>query len=182
MSLIIGVPQSTEKELTLQCEKIFKRAKDIHLLKDEGCDPLKMVEETSEKRLNELLNKNINVAEEKYLTDIESIEKFYPIINTIRELFPDNQIINTGHFLYPKNGFMGWHTNSNEPYYRVYLTYTEEGNKSFFRYMDWDTKKIITSWDQKGLTIRKFKTYEECPLWHCVGSETNRLSLGYELV
>ena len=81
----------------------------------------------------------------------------------------------SGYFWYPCNSWCGWHTNSNKEGKRIYLTYTQEDNKSFFRYRDINTNKIITNWEKVGWQINKF----EVPMWHCVGSYTNRFSIGF---
>lgn len=86
----------------------------------------------------------------------------------------------SGRIWYPENGFMGWHTNSNNRGHRLYCTYAKENEKSFFRYRDPDTENIVTSYDKKGWNFRVFKICEK-PLWHSVYSATDRISLGYAL-
>ena len=86
----------------------------------------------------------------------------------------------SGRIWYPVNGYMGWHTNSNNMGYRIYCTYAREEGKSFFRYRDPYSKEIITSYDKQGWNFRMFKiSYDH--LWHCIYSETDRLSIGYSL-
>ena len=47
---------------------------------------------------------------------------------TVTEILVNDKIIEqSGHFLYPKNGCMGWHTNSNVTVLRCYTTYSENG-------------------------------------------------------
>lgn len=84
----------------------------------------------------------------------------------------------SGHFWYPRGGFMGWHTNLRKPGWRMYINYAEEENKSFLRYRDPDTQKIVTAWD-KIWNFRLFKITPLKPFWHAVYSDTNRFSLGY---
>jgi hypothetical protein len=79
---------------------------------------------------------------------------------------------------YPSNGYMGWHTNSKAKGWRLYCSHAREDNKSFFRYQDPKSGEIITSWDKKGWKFRLF-LINEIDLWHCVYSETDRISLGY---
>jgi hypothetical protein len=86
----------------------------------------------------------------------------------------------SGRIWYPRNGFMGWHTNSNNQGYRLYCTYARESDKSFFRYCDPITNEIVTSWDRQGWNFRIFRIDEKL-LWHCVYSETDRFSIGYSL-
>jgi hypothetical protein len=87
----------------------------------------------------------------------------------------------SGFFWYPCDGFCGWHTNNNAEGERIYFAWAAEDNKSFFRYQDPETKEIITDWDKKGWQYRKFNVSREKPFWHCVGSKTNRISIGLRL-
>ena len=102
------------------------------------------------------------------------------MLKLVKSYYPDCQVKCSGHFHYPKTGFMGWHTNHDNPHERVYIAYASEDNKSFFRY--YENKRIITDYDNKGITVRKFKVTGERPyFWHCVGSECDRISFGYTL-
>lgn len=87
----------------------------------------------------------------------------------------------SGFFWYPPNGFCGWHTNNNCEGERIYFAWAPEDNKSFFRYRDPDTGEIITDWDKKGWQHRKFIVARDKPFWHCVGSMTNRISIGLRI-
>ena len=87
----------------------------------------------------------------------------------------------SGHFWYPPGGYMGWHTNSEAPGWRLYITHTDEPEKSFFRYRHPDTEQIITSMDSEW-DVRMFFVSHDRPLWHTVYSDTNRFSLGYILL
>lgn len=87
-------------------------------------------------------------------------------------------ITQSGFFMYKPGSYMGWHTNINDPGVRVYITYSSTGD-SFFRYMS--DGKIHTSYDEPGITIRKFNTEEKNPLWHCVGSNCLRISIGFKV-
>jgi hypothetical protein len=84
----------------------------------------------------------------------------------------------SGHFWYPPGAYMGWHTNSRAPGWRLYISYAEEPGKSFFRYRDPDTHHIVTSWDERW-NVRLFEVRADRPLWHAVNSDTHRFSLGY---
>ena len=88
--------------------------------------------------------------------------------------------MSSGHFWYPKGSYMGWHTNSRAPGWRIYINFAEEPDKSFFRYRDPETGEIITSWDNQW-NLRVFRITARKPIWHCVHSDTNRFSLGYML-
>ncbi len=85
----------------------------------------------------------------------------------------------SGFFWYPYGGYCGWHTNNGVEGRRTYYSWAMEPNKSFFRYQDPDTKEIITKWDKKGVNIHTFNVSLDKPYWHCVGSYTNRISIGF---
>lgn len=87
----------------------------------------------------------------------------------------------SGHFWYPPGGYMGWHTNSESPGWRLYISHTDEAEKSYFRYRHPETEQIITTMDNEW-DVRLFYVSNDRPLWHTVYSDTNRFSLGYRLV
>ena len=102
------------------------------------------------------------------------------LINVVKNFYPGYEVKSSGDFHYPKTGYMGWHTNHDNPLERVYITYATEERKSFFRYIE--NGKMITDYDNKGITVRQFKVTDKPPyFWHCVGSECDRLSFGYTL-
>lgn len=86
-----------------------------------------------------------------------------------------------GHFWYPPTSYMGWHTNSNAPGWRMYVTYCDEAGKSYFRYRDPRTHEIVTSHDRTW-TVRLFKVSADDLMWHSIYSDTNRYSFGYRIV
>ena len=101
----------------------------------------------------------------------------------LQKKFPSSSILLSGNFLYPKNGYMGWHTNADTPYLRCYITYSENGD-SYFKYRNPNTKEIIIDTDNIGWTMRYFvisNKIEEL-FWHCVYSNTNRISIGYRII
>jgi hypothetical protein len=100
----------------------------------------------------------------------------------IKKLFDSRRLVisNSGHFLYPPGGFMGWHTNWEAPGWRLYVNYAEEPGKSFLRYRDPQTGEVITSWD-KEWNFRLFKIDPDELFWHAVYSETNRYSFGFRI-
>jgi len=92
------------------------------------------------------------------------------------------KVIATGHYWYPYGGYCGWHSNSNDNGERIYLVWAQEADKSFLRYQDPDSKEIITNWDQQGWQFNRFQIPVTPLLWHCVGSYTNRVSLGFKVL
>jgi len=88
------------------------------------------------------------------------------------------RVESSGHFWYPAGSYMAWHTNSKVPGWRMYINYAEEADKSYFRYKDPDSAKIVTLNDSNW-NLRLFRITDERPVWHTVYSNTNRFSLGY---
>lgn len=86
----------------------------------------------------------------------------------------------SGRTWYPDNGYMGWHTNSDNKGFRLYCSFVREPGKSFFRFRHPKTKEIVTSWDKDGWNFRLFRIDDDL-LWHSVYSETDRFSIGYAL-
>jgi hypothetical protein len=87
----------------------------------------------------------------------------------------------SGHFWYPPGSHMAWHTNNKAPGWRVYLTHAKEPGRSFFRYRDPLTGKIVTTMDNRW-DLRVFRVDPAQSLWHAVYSETDRFSFGYAIV
>jgi len=87
-------------------------------------------------------------------------------------------VASSGQFWYPPGGYMSWHTNSEAPGWRLYITRADEPGRSFFRYREPDTGRVVTSYDG-DLDFRLFRIDPGIPLWHAVYSETNRFSFGF---
>ena len=64
----------------------------------------------------------------------------------------------------------------------IFITYTEEENKSYISYYDDEEKEEVRSYDKKGFTLRAFKI-EEAPVFlrHAIFCQTKRWSLGFRL-
>jgi hypothetical protein len=99
----------------------------------------------------------------------------FPYVSELIKKELNKKVILSGRTWYPKNGYMGWHTNSNNKGFRLYCSYVAEANKSFFRYFE--NGEIVTSWDKEGWNFRIFNVNHL--FWHCVYSETDRFSIGY---
>ena len=91
------------------------------------------------------------------------------------------RLFQSGRNWYPPRGFMGWHTNANVQGFRLYCSHAAVSGASYFRFQDPNSEAIVTSWDEAGWNFRCFRTDLE-PLWHCVYSETDRISFGYGLM
>jgi hypothetical protein len=112
---------------------------------------------------------------------------FYQEMDTMVEIlqkeYPNNIIKKSGGFWYKPDYYMGWHNNNTKKGARLYLTYSDENGKSFFRYRDNNTGNVITTYDQKGWTIRMFDVSERPNdfYWHSVYSKCNRFSFGFNI-
>lgn len=76
---------------------------------------------------------------------------------------------------YPPNGGMDWHTNSNSPGIRIYVSWSENGNSGMMWYKDGE---LIMDQDNVGLNIRQFTV----PCWHKIWSKCYRLSIGFKII
>jgi hypothetical protein len=106
------------------------------------------------------------------------------VARKVKELFRSPHAVwvdRIGHFWYPPGSYMGWHTNSNAPGWRMYVTHCDEPGKSFFRYRDPRSHEIVTSYDRRW-TVRLFKVSAADLMWHSIYSDTNRYSFGYRIV
>lgn len=100
----------------------------------------------------------------------------------VEKAYPEYTVNVSGHFYYPTNGFMGWHTNSDVPCKHLYITVALGEGLSFFKYRD-NSGVIVTDYDNEGINFREFDTTAVEPLfWHCVYSERDRVSFGYRLL
>ncbi len=134
----------------------------------------------SEESLFSLLDYEVAKGRESNLSKVSVDKPAKEIEKLMKELFPELNIACSGTFFYPNSGYMSWHTNQDMPTDRVYITYSSEQGKSFFRY--YKDGKIFTDYDDKGLTVRRFTATGTKPyFWHCVGSSCDRVSIGFQL-
>lgn len=125
------------------------------------------------------LHKNVINLEFLKLGNQYVVDKFIP---ELTKIYPNMNIEKSGYNYYPNTGYMSWHTNHDHPCRRVYINYSSESKKSFFRYYNRIDKTFITDYDDEGITIREFLIPNERPyFWHCVGSECDRISFGFRI-
>lgn len=143
--------------------------------------PESLIEILQEKKQIDVATEDCNLIKYECKDNKNQMVSF--IQNEILSFFKNNYLaITSGKIWYPRNGYMGWHTNSNAEGLRLYCSYAHESDKSFFRFFNSKSKEVITSMDKKGWTFRLFKVDKNEPLWHSVYSETHRISLGFRLV
>ena len=86
-----------------------------------------------------------------------------------------------GNFYYPRLGFRSWHTNRfDPPGWRMYIVDVDVPRRSYFRVKVPLTGEIHTEWDEEG-TANFFLIDPNRPLYHCVGSDSNRWSKGFKV-
>jgi predicted ribosomally synthesized peptide with nif11-like leader len=95
----------------------------------------------------------------------------------------------SGSMWYPPYSYRLWHTNETQPGWRMYLidfdeAIAEPDTRSFFRYMNPQTKQLVTLRDQPAM-LRFFKVdqREDRLFWHCIvnGAQRNRWSFGFAI-
>jgi hypothetical protein len=161
-------------------------------------------------RINQGSNFNLSnrdIENKLSLTEYETLLSTYTDISKARDLYEnDNRIFlnrndyhflelksnltkllnlplqDTGFYLYPPFSYCGWHTNSDDEGPRIYYVYSMEENKSFFRYIN--NGNIVTKYDKLGWSKNEFSLYKDVDKlnWHCIGSYTNRLSIGFTIL
>lgn len=105
------------------------------------------------------------------------------VLNILKSQYPNKLVKKSGGFWYKPGYYMGWHNNHGRKGTRIYVTYADENGKSFFRYRDKKTGDVITTYDQKGWTVRLFDV-SDVPndfYWHSVYSNCNRFSFGFNI-
>lgn len=183
---MIKVRKNVDESIKSEIEEIISYKADEIILKS-ALKGTYYREDWKEKVSREFLDQNIKddieVADETNMIDFRSYWNPENIIHLIEKIYPGRSVSVSGHFHYPNTGFMSWHTNSDFPCIRLYINWCDEEKKSFFRYVDPDTNETVTDYDNKGINIREFNITDKPPyLWHCVGSECNRLSFGYRVI
>jgi hypothetical protein len=99
----------------------------------------------------------------------------------VRESFPEDGplvAVPSGHWWYPPGSAMGWHTNSDSPGWRLYVSHAREPGRSGLRYLHPETGEVVTCLDREW-DVRLFWIPREPAFWHAVFSETDRFSFGY---
>ena len=166
-------PGASEKVSPEALQEILKKGGDINGIRTEK--EISNVIVFNDKRYeNAVLDQEVSAARKR-------VDQW--IGRRVRALFAEGknlEIRSSGFFLYSPGGYMGWHTNWQNPGWRLYVNYAEEPGKSFFRYRDPATGETVTSLDRE-LNFRLFRVLDQQPFWHAVYSDTYRYSLGYKI-
>ncbi|MGN6815754.1 MAG: Nif11-like leader peptide family natural product precursor [Solirubrobacterales bacterium] len=108
------------------------------------------------------------------------------IVRHLSQAF-DCDIRFSGSMWYPPFSYRLWHTNESQPGWRMYLVDLDEpvaatDMRTFFRYMNPQTKELVTLQDRpKMLRFFKVEQGESKLFWHCIvnGAPRNRWSFGF---
>ena len=180
----LALPAAFRPRLEPRCYLAFGRDKCIDVLTAEA------FEQVAQEMLEKVRNGEMSLNERRALAantievtiDAQGRINIDEKLRSYAGVVLGEKVVVAGFFWYPSGGYCGWHTNSNNTGERYYLVWAEESEKSFFRYQDPNTQEIITNWDQSGWQLRNFAASETNPTWHCVGSETNRVSIGFQVL
>jgi nitrogen fixation uncharacterized protein len=110
------------------------------------------------------------------------------VVAALEDVFGD-EVRFSGSMWYPPSGYRLWHTNEDQPGWRMYVIDVDEdfpdpGNTSFFRYQHPDTGELVTLRERPRM-VRFFKI-EQDPgrlFWHCIvnPTERHRWSFGFAI-
>ena len=197
MSLIIknAIPQSDFDEITKIFIPLFERQNKLDDLWNNRSSKLPVIIPDWEDNINEEVlrrylkrEKPIDTANKRNLhvhgvlkkENLKAEKETYTAVSNILSKTYGSLVRRNPGAWYNPTSYMGWHTNHRVPGTRIYVIWSTGVESSFFRYYDKENDKIITDYDDKGLTIRQFEVTEQDPLWHCVGCITGkRFSLGF---
>ena len=85
--------------------------------------------------------------------------------------------------LYPPQGFIGWHNNTNDSGYNLIFTWSQDGD-GWFKYVDPKTQEVVTIKDDKGWNLKAghFGEYGSGDvIYHAASTECYRMTLSYVL-
>jgi hypothetical protein len=108
---------------------------------------------------------------------------------SLLEDFFGGEVRFSGSMWYPPHAYRLWHTNETQPGWRMYLIDFDEpagdpSGTSFFRYMNPESKEIVTL-EERPRLVRFFKIEQEREklFWHCIVNATtrNRWSFGFSV-
>lgn len=107
------------------------------------------------------------------------LEHLSAIQEAVAKSFKGYNLSLSGLHYYPAGSYMGWHTNSDTPALRVYITWGS-GDRGMRFVID---GKVVTvpETSPEPTAVMFNCTPPPSPLWHSVYSEGERFSIGYRL-
>ena len=128
-----------------------------------------------------LINLDLNVDHPEYDA---YFQRKVRMVRLLSEFF-DADVKFSGGLWYPPNSYRLWHTNETQPGWRMYMVDYDEAppeGRAFFRYMNPETKELVTL-NERPRLVRFFRiaSREEGPFWHCIvnASASHRWSFGF---
>ena len=101
------------------------------------------------------------------------------VVAALEDIF-DADVRFSGSLWYPPSAYRLWHTNENQPGWRMYIVdfdgdFTDPGHTSFFRYQNPATGELVTLRERPRM-VRLFKIEQDTDrlLWHCIVNPTER--------
>lgn len=183
----------SNQSLINELDKMIKLAKDKKIgkrVRDNGYTRNYMLERTSGNVLPEVIKSRCPIPGGDFHLANFSDLAFPELAEEVKKAFEQEtgiteyELVVMGRNWFPAVGYMGWHDDRKYKGYRLYCAYAEEDNKSFFRYRDYETNEIVTCWEKAGWNFRIFYINEEPEksLWHCVYTDTLRVSIGHRFI
>lgn len=128
-----------------------------------------------------LINIISSIKTNAYKVALPPMATLLPLISYIEKSINLTFVKPSGNFLYPENGYMGWHNNADNGETRVYISYVREERDALFKYYNYEKDKIETIFNNKGLSVLIFTpgTTPDKYFWHCVVATKPRLSFGF---
>jgi hypothetical protein len=137
------------------------------------------------KRSFHLINLDLHVEHNLYE---DYFLRKYKIIKFLENIF-ETEVRFSGSLWYPQKAYRLWHTNETQSGWRMYWIdfdgfESNNSEKSFFRYMNPQTKELVTLYEQPQI-VRFFRVESDADklFWHCIANPTkfNRWSFGFSI-
>ncbi len=175
-----GVPNATELVSAEALEGILGSDEDRHNIST-GIDMRVITLNDPYNPTDDPQGRYTALTDEQCVEPREQLSDF--LLDSIRRLFDrdDLALQDTGFIIYPPGGHMGWHTNEKDPGWRLFANVVKEPGRSFFRYRDPVTEKIVTAPDTKH-NLRATLIPVGAPVWHAIYSDTIRITMAYRVL
>lgn len=96
------------------------------------------------------------------------------VLQWLRAEFGGDEFRLSGRLIYPRGGWLGWHTNADFPGRRWYFNHNAADAGGFLRVAELESGRVFDDFDVAGWQLRAF----DVPVWHCVGARAERFSFG----
>jgi len=173
------------KDILADLEKVRNAVlPNIHLLKEgrlnksKGFDEKFMSEEYLKKHMSDPEHEGFPI--EYYAHPLDNHSAFKEISKFARGDFIASVGANSDAVFtyYPKDGYVGWHTNQNNSGYQFIFSWSEKGD-GYFQYYDKKKEEIVKIPDVAGWQVRcyHFGIEEEDHCWHSAYTNVPRITI-----